>query len=267
MRNLNELIILIRGAGEEGTAIAHRLYRSHFRICMTELENPLAVYRGAAFSDAVYDNEKTVDKVTAELAKANLESIYKVWRKGNIAVVVDPECTVRPMIKPDIIINAMMLKREVHNQLSDDRLYIGIGPGFYAGKTADLVIETNGSNNLGKVIIKGEAEQETTSITDLKNERFLSAVESGVFTSSKNIGDSVNANDVVGQIDDKPIVAQISGILCGLLRSDTKVLDNTVVAEIDPINAKDSCSQIRSYARAIAGGVLEAVMMSMNVSE
>jgi xanthine dehydrogenase accessory factor len=66
MRKLSELIVLIRGGGEEGSAIAHRLFRSHFRICITETASPLEVNRGACFSEAVYDHIKTIEGVTCE---------------------------------------------------------------------------------------------------------------------------------------------------------------------------------------------------------
>ena len=61
MRKLSDLIILIRGGGEVGSAIAHRLYRSHFRVCITELASPLAIHRGASFSEAIYDTTKIVE--------------------------------------------------------------------------------------------------------------------------------------------------------------------------------------------------------------
>ena len=45
MKNLSDLRVLIRGAGELGSGVAHRLYSSHFRICLTDIDQPLAVRR------------------------------------------------------------------------------------------------------------------------------------------------------------------------------------------------------------------------------
>jgi len=82
MRKLSELIVLVRGGGEVGSAIAHMLARSHFRVCITETESPLAISRGVCFSEALHETRKVVEDVTGEKASPTLESIYKVWRNG-----------------------------------------------------------------------------------------------------------------------------------------------------------------------------------------
>ena len=56
MIRLNEIIIVVKGAGEMGTAVAWRLYRSNFRkICMLETDCPLAVRREVSFCEAVHE--------------------------------------------------------------------------------------------------------------------------------------------------------------------------------------------------------------------
>jgi xanthine dehydrogenase accessory factor len=267
MRKLSELIVVIRGGGEVGTAIAHRLVRSHFRVCITEIASPLAVNRGICFSEAIYDTAKIVEEITAERTLPNLENIYRVWRNGNIPIVVDPELAIRPLIKPDVLVNAMMLNRETSTKLTDASLVIGVGPGFSAGGNVHLVVESNAGSNLGRVIIKGEAEKNTRDPAETEKDRVIRAEDAGVFTTGKNIGDAVLAGDLVGQLNDLSLPAPISGVLCGLLRNEVKVLANTRLFEIDPCNNKSVCFNIRDNMRAIAGGVLEAVMMSFNVEE
>jgi xanthine dehydrogenase accessory factor len=270
MRKLAELIVLVRGGGEVGTAIAHRLYRSHFRVCITEIASPLTVSRGNSFSEAVYDTSKTVEGAHAERTLPHLENIYRVWRNGNIPIVVDPDISVRPLIKPDVLINAMMLNRETRTRIEDAPLVIGIGPGFTIGSSAHLIVESNSGNNLGKVLIEGatEAGAQKPAGTENKNgEQVIWAEDAGVFTTEKNIGDAVLAGDLIGKINDLPITAPISGILRGLLRNETKVLSNARLIEIDPKNDKSICFTIRDQMRAIAGGALEAIMMSFNLAE
>jgi xanthine dehydrogenase accessory factor len=270
MRKLSELIVLVRGGGEVGSAVAHRLTQSHFRVCITEIASPLAVSRETCFSEAVYDTAKVVEGVKGERSLPNLESIYRVWRNGNIPVVVDPDLAVKALIKPDVLINAMMLKRKTSTKITDAPLVIGIGPGFLVGEDAHLVIESNNSNNLGKVIIEGEAEADTgkpVEIGGLSKERVIWAEDSGVFTTTKNIGDAVLANDIIGQLGEISIQAPISGMLRGLLRNEVKVLTGAKLLEIDPVNEKSVCFTIRDKMRAIAGGTLEATMMSLNIAE
>lgn len=176
VRKLSELIVLIKGGGEVASGIAHRLHRSHFRVCLTEIANPLAVSRGTAFSETVFDGVKTIMGVTAELVSASPEEIYRVWQQGNIPIVVDPEASIKEKIKPDILVDTIMTKRNIRTKITDAPLVIGVGPGFYAGRDVHIVVETNHSNNLGKVILDGEAEENTgipVAIGGLTKERVI----------------------------------------------------------------------------------------------
>jgi xanthine dehydrogenase accessory factor len=56
-KRLNDLVILIRGAGEMATGVAHRLASCCFKVCMTEVSNPQAVRREVAFSEVIDGEE------------------------------------------------------------------------------------------------------------------------------------------------------------------------------------------------------------------
>lgn len=276
MRKLSELIVLIKGGGEVASGIAHRLHRSHFRVCLTEIAYPLAVSRGTCFSEAVFDGTKTIEGVTAELVPVSLEKVYWVWRNGNIPVLVDPDLTIKAKINPDVLVDAVMAKRETAIRITDAPLVIGVGPGFSAGKNVHLIVESNNGNNLGKVIFSGEAEPDTgepVAISGLTKERVVWAPDAGVFTTNKQIGDSVELDEVVGYLDELPLKAPVGGMLRGLLRNGVKVLGNTKLIEVHPINEESVyflrpiCFVIRDKMRAIGGGVLEAIMMSLNTGE
>jgi xanthine dehydrogenase accessory factor len=77
----------------------------------------------------------------------------------------------------------------------------------------------------------------------------------------------VTTGDIIGKLNNSPLEAPISGNLRGLLRNDAKVLANTRLAEINPDNDKSACYAIDKRMRAIAGGVLEAIMISLNVDD
>ena len=66
-RNLKDLIILIKSGGEVASAVAHKLARCHFRVCLTEVAQPVAVSRGVAFCEAIYDGQKEVEGMIASL--------------------------------------------------------------------------------------------------------------------------------------------------------------------------------------------------------
>jgi len=267
MRNLAEMIVLVRGGGEVGSAIAHRLFRSHFRVCITEISSPLAVSRGTCFSEAIYDITKTIEDVTAERTLPSLEGIYRVWRNQRIPIVVDPEIHVKALLKPDVLVHAMMLKRKTSATITDAPLVIGIGPGFIAGEDVHLVVESVPGNDLGKLIFEGCAGEEDNQTATFCQGQVVYSADAGVFTTNRNIGEKVNAEEIIGRLGDLPVKASVAGVLRGILRSDVKVLANTRLAEIDPAIKPQDCFSIRGTMRAISGGVLEAIMLSFNLMD
>ncbi len=269
MRKLSDLIILVKGGGEVGSAVAHRLHCSRFRVCITEIPCPLSISRGTCFSEAVYDSKKIIEKVTAERTTLSLKQIYQIWQNGNIPVVIDPELSVKPLIMPDVIVNAAMFKQETKSKITDAPLVIGIGPGFFASRDVHLVVESNNNGNLGKIIMEGEAEKNTgipIEIGGMKQERIIWAPTSGVFSTEKHISDSINSGEIVGKLDHIYLKAPISGMLRGLLHSEVEVPANTKLIEIDPVNDGAICFSIRDRMRTIANGVLEAILFSLNIA-
>ncbi len=267
MRKLSELIVLIRGSGEVASGIAHRLHLSYFKVCLTEIANPLSVSRGTTFSEAVFDRTKTIEGVTAEFVPLVPEEIHRVWQQGNIPIVIDPEASIKEKMQPDVLIDATMAKQNKGTMITDAPLVIGVGPGFYAGRDVHIVVETNHSNNLGMVIVAGAAEKDTgtpVAINGLTKERVIWAPHSGVFTTDREIGDSVDIHQIIGSIGAQPLEAPMSGMLRGLLRSGVSVSKGSKLIEIDPVNDAAICYAINYKMRAIGRGVLEAIMMKFN---
>ena len=160
-KKLSEIVVLIRGAGEMASGVAHRLHQSHFKICMTEIPHPLAVRREVTFSEAIYEGEKEVEGVLAKLIPKP-EEIESVWREGHIPILIDPDGKkTRGFLKPDILVDGIMAKKNLGTQINDAPLVIGMGPGFTAGKDVHAVIETNRGHHLGKMILSGSAEPDT----------------------------------------------------------------------------------------------------------
>jgi len=266
-KSMSELVILIRGAGEIASGVAHRLHRSHFKVCLTEIPHPMAVRRTVAFSEAVYEGKKEVEGVRAQLV-SRLEEIESVWQKGNIPILVDPDGKkTRTFLKPDVVVDAIIAKQNLGTQVHDAPLVIGLGPGFMAGKDVHIVIETNRGHHLGKMILNGTAEPDTGipgEIGGYTMERVLRTMKKGIFHPQKSIGDRVDRGSVVAVVDDFPVIAKISGVLRGLLREGVEVKKGMKVGDVDPRSKKESCFTISDKARAIGGGVLEAVLYKFN---
>ena len=80
-KKISDVVLLVRGAGEMATGVAHRLASCHFRICLTEVEHPQAVRREVAFSEAIYDHEKQVEGVVVKRIESP-EQIPETWKEG-----------------------------------------------------------------------------------------------------------------------------------------------------------------------------------------
>jgi xanthine dehydrogenase accessory factor len=265
-KKLNDLIILIRGAGEMATGVAHRLSSCHFKVCMTETSNPQAVRREVAFSEAIFDKEKEVEGIVAQLVESS-EQIPETWKDGNVPILIDPEAKVKDYLKPDVFIDATLAKRNLGNKITDAFLVIGLGPGFVAGKDVHIVIETNRGHKLGRIIKKGEAEPNTGipgSIAGYAEERVIRAPKDGSFNALKKIGDGVRGNGKVGMIGNVEVRSRIAGVIRGLLRDGTEVWKGMKLGDVDPRGIKANCYTISDKASTISGGVLQAILEHFN---
>ena len=266
-KKLSEVVVLIRGAGEMASGVAHRLHQSHFKICMIEIPHPLAVRREVTFSEAIYEGEKEVEGVRAKLI-SKTEEMESLWKKSHIPILIDPDGKkTRSFLKPDVLVDAIMAKKNLGTQINDAPWVIGLGPGFTAGKDVHVVIETNRGNNLGKMILNGTADPDTGipgEISGYTIERLLRTMKKGIFHPQKSIGERVNRGSVVAVVDDFPVIAKISGVVRGLLREGVEVKKGMKVGDIDPRGKKEICFTISDKARAIGGGVLEAILYRFN---
>jgi len=266
-KGMDEVIVLIRGAGEMASGVAHRLHRSHFNVCMLEIPHPIAVRREVSFCEAIYEGEKEVEGVRSKFI-SRPEEIHSVWQEEKIPVLVDPDGEkTRRFIKPDVLVDAIVAKKNLGTHIKKAPLVIGLGPGFYAEKDVHIVIETNRGHDLGRLILKGTAEPDTGipgNIGGYTVERVLRTMKRGVFHPQKGIGDRVNKGLVVAVVDDFPVMAKISGIVRGLIREGVEVKKGMKVGDIDPRGKRESCFTISDKARAIGGGVLEAILYWFN---
>ncbi|MCK5542378.1 MAG: EF2563 family selenium-dependent molybdenum hydroxylase system protein [Desulfobacterales bacterium] len=265
--NISELTIAIKGAGEMATGIACRLFQSNFKyIFMMEIENPMAVRRRVSFCEVIQERTVVVEGVKAKKV-LQPNDFQTAWGMDQIPVIVDPDWKSVKLIKPHVVIDAIIAKKNLGTNLSEASLVIGLGPGFEAGKDVHMVIETNRGHNLGRVILKGCPEPNTGvpgNISGYTKERVLRAPCSGIFKTSLAIGTLVKKNDVIGYVDDKPVITQIDGVIRGQIRNNTRVKKQLKIGDIDPRGNIEYCTTISEKARAIGGSVLEAILREYN---
>jgi xanthine dehydrogenase accessory factor len=195
------------------------------------------------------------------------EEIQRCWENGEVPVIIDPECAIRKILSPDVLVDAILAKSNTGTALSNAPLVIGLGPGFRAGKDVHFVIETNRGHHLGRVIEEGEAQPDTGIPGDVGGytwERVLRAPVGGRFRGKKRIGDHIEKGEVVAEVAGVPLESRISGVLRGILHDGLMAEPNIKVGDMDPRAARESCLTVSDKARAIAGAVLEAVMRKYN---
>lgn len=254
-------LVLIRGGGDVGSGVAHRLFSYGMRVVITELDKPNVIRRMVSFAQAIYQGEIEVLEVTAKKVKDCREAL-EVLEEEKIPVLVDPEGDAVRELRPDILIDARMAKRNLGTKITDAPIVIGLGPGFTAGKDVHAVIETNRGPKLGKVIHRGEAEKNTgipVRIMGYTLERVLKAPADGTFRSDRKIGDHVEKGEIVAYVDQHPITSKISGVLGGLLYSGLEVERGQKVGEIDPRDVPEYCFMLYDKSIATGEGVLEAL--------
>lgn len=265
MTSIPECKVFIRGAGEQATGVGHRLARCGFNVCMAEVARPLAVRREVAFCEAVLDGAKTVEGIEGILARSAAE-VMQTWRRRKVAVVVDPECGLCAELRPDVVVDAILAKRNIGTHMGLAPLVIGLGPGFTAGVDVHAVVETNRGHDLGRVILSGSAEPNTGvpgSIGGYSIERVLRSPCAGHLKAVRHIGDAVAAGEVICTVNGSTVSTTISGVLRGLLRDDLVVPAGFKLGDVDPRAAREACFTISDKARAIGGGGLEAILMHL----
>jgi xanthine dehydrogenase accessory factor len=256
------LKVLVKGAGEQASASAHRLFKAGMQVVMTEISAPTAVRLTVSYCAAVWDGAVTVEGVRAE--RWSLADAGRLLEYGFdcLPVFVDPEARVRDVWKPDVIVDGRIAKQNLDNALSDAPLVIGLGPGLWAGRDVHVVVETDRGPNLGSLVREGPASADTGVpglVGGYARERVLRAPVAGVVQAERAIGSSVAAGDVVGFVSGAEVRTEIAGMLRGFARSGLVVSAGLKIGDVDPRQDDALCRSFSDKALRIADGVLEAI--------
>ncbi len=256
------MLVLIRGAGDIATGIALRLWRSGMQVVMTDLPRPTAIRRTVCFSPAITHGETEVEGVRAARAE-NAGEAERLLLQGVIPVLPDPDCLCRAELHPDVLVDAILAKRNLGTRITDAPVVVGIGPGFTAGEDCHAVVETMRGHTLGRVIYHGSALPNTNIpglIGGYAGERVLRAPADGIFAQVLDIGAEVKAGDVAGTVNGEPMRCTIDGVLRGLLPDGTPVHKGMKSGDVDPRCKPEYCTTASDKALAVGGGVLEAIL-------
>jgi len=266
-RPLTERLIIIKGAGEMATGVACRLYRANLtRLLMLETHSPLAVRRHVSFCEAIHDEHVSVEGIDAVRIQGD-DDLARIWASRRIPVLIDPLAASVRRLKPDVVVDATLAKRNLGTAITDAPLVVALGPGFCAGIDSHVVVETNRGHNLGRLIMQGSAATNTGIPGDIggyTSERVLRAPADGRFFTDRKIGEMVRKGEVVGRVGAFEVVSAIAGILRGLIRPGSVVTCGLKIGDVDPRSEISYCNTVSEKARALGGAVLEAVLAKYN---
>lgn len=261
-----EPLILVRGGGDLATGVIHRLHSAGFPVLVLEIPQPAAIRRQVSVSEAVYQGTATVEGMTARLIP-DLSHLSQTLEAGEVPLLIDPEGACIPRLKPAVVVDAILAKRNLGTRRDMAPLTIALGPGFTAGEDVNFVIETMRGHNLGRILTEGPAQPNTGVpglVGGVSGERVIHAEHTGVLRGRRVIGDLVEQGEPIAVISNGagefPVPASISGLLRGLIRDGFPVTKGLKIADIDPRTGEQkNCFTISDKARCIAGSVLELV--------
>jgi len=256
-------LVLIRGAGDIGTAVGILLYSLGHKIVYTELPQPSTLRWAVAFSEAVYRGTWEVQGVRGRFVSSPKEAL-EIVEKGEVAVLA-PEGRAVSVLRPDVLVDARMAKRNLGTKIDEAPVVIGLGPGFTAGRDCHFVIETLDGPDLGRVILEGQAESPThlpCAVEGFREERVVRAPHSGKFRALRTLGDVVEAGEPVAQINDTLLLAPLCGVVRGILHTGLRVSKGMKVVEIDPRGDPSIPFKISERSLRVASGVAEALRLS-----
>ncbi len=250
-------LAVVRGGGDLATGVVYRLWRTGFDLLVLEIARPMVIRRPVSAAQAMFDGRHAVEGMEVR----RIASFRELPGDGTVGVLADPRGDCLTALRPDLLVDAIMAKRNCGTRRDMAPRVVGLGPGFRAPGDVHAVVETLRGHDLGRVIVNGEAAPDTGvpgEIGGATAERLVRSPGEGFLEPSSEIGDLVEPGQVLGTVDGKPVLARIGGVLRGLVHPTVPVREGMKIGDVDPRAVRSHCFSISDKALAIGGGVLEA---------
>lgn len=257
-----ERTVVIRGGGDLASGVACVLYRKGYRILMLETDRPACIRRQVSFCEALYQETCKVEGITGRKI-SSLDQARECWARNEIPVLVDPGCTCLSVIRPMVLVDAILAKRNLGTKRDMAPLTFGLGPGFTAGKDVDFVVETMRGKTLAEVYRTGKALENTGIpgvIAGYGKERVIHAPVSGKIMYYRQVGDLVKQGEIIAKIDDTEISAPINGFLRGAIHEDYPIKKGLKIMDIEPrTDNRERCFHISDKAEKLGQNIWKAI--------
>ena len=271
--DFSDIKVLVRGAGDVSTGIIWNLAYAGFKVICIDVEKPSCIRTEVSFSNAIYDGTKTLSNITCVYVK-NISDIDNVLNDGKVALLIDPKALILKEIKFNVVVDAILAKKNIGTTIDMADVVIGVGPGFTVGKDCHFAIETMRGHTLGKIYETGSPLADTGIpglIAAHGKDRVMHSPCEGIFHNVHKIGDIVRKDEVLSNIEECidgkktgktfALVASIDGLLRGILRDGFYAKNGLKCADIDPrLGEYDNCFTISDKARAIGGAIVTTIL-------
>ncbi len=254
--------VLIRGAGDLASGVAMAFHKSGFQVLMTEVEQPTVIRSTVAFATSIFEGEIEIEGVKG--LQVTEDDFKEILEAGYIGVIIDPQGTIKNEYKPDVLIDAILAKKNLGTKIDDAPIVIGCGPGFYVGDDCHLVIETKRGHYLGKIIEKGSAIPNSgiPGIVEGRGlERVLYSPVAGKVKHYKKIGDIVDEGDIILKVNEIQVTSPFKGVLRGLIAEGMNVPKAMKIGDVDPRIEPRYCFTISEKAMAIGRSAVEGTLL------
>lgn len=285
MKSTNPILIL--GGNELASAIALKLYNARLEPAIYVPADEIFLRHNLCFGDAVFQNRKTIEGVTAETLPEELmieeggnsylekakNAIQYLIRDRKIPVLThNSDVDARSLLDPPVIVSTLTdgdkTTRTMGGVEPGQPLIIGCYPHYVPGKNCDWAVDTRLNYRLGQVYHQPVDESKVTEVDIrlFKNpfEHCTIPLE-GVWVALKEIGEPVKYNEALGKIDEVEIRSPYDGQIWGIAHSGRIYPPKAAIAQIYTGPKTEDYRYYGFRENAIAGGVLEAVLSMPDV--
>ena len=111
-------MILIRSGGDVASGAIYRLWRAGYPVVINEIAIPTMIRREVSYGNAVHRGEMILERLRSR--HVPLQDVAKLLASREaIPVVTEPYENVLTTMKPTIVVDAILAKRNVGTQKSD----------------------------------------------------------------------------------------------------------------------------------------------------
>lgn len=263
-QSISETIVAVRGGGDLATGVIQKLVHAGFKVVILETTKPLAIRRTVALCTAVFQGVQRVEDLEAVLV-SSISDCYVSWNNNQIPMLIDPEAKALTELKPTVLVDAILAKKNLGTNKTMAPITIAMGPGFSAPEDVSVVVETMRGHYLGRLYFEGSAIPNTGTPGEIggkSSERVIHSPTSGQVKHVKKIGDVVKKEEILFFVDQVAVKSPLDGVLRGMISDKVTCQKGLKCGDVDPRPVEQvDCFTISDKARALGGAVLEATLL------